>query len=127
MIDEYVRAIEEAVASLGNLTRGSVIYKEEREADFIVLRGEVKFVDGSQLHFREFVQLKQGQLPNRYKYAYHYQRANETVIFRYDNARHYLDLSTAPHHKHIGENEVVAANAQDLESVLKEIKALIKP
>ena len=127
MIDEYVRAIEEAVASLGNLTRGSVIYKEEREADFIVLRGEVKFVDGSQLHFREFVQLKQGQLPNRYKYAYHYQHADETVIFRYDNTRHYLDLSTAPHHKHIGENEVVAANAPDLESVLKEIKALIKP
>ena len=127
MIDEYVRAIEEAVASLGNLTRGSVIYKEEREADFIVLRGEVKFVDGSQLHFREFVQLKQGQLPNRYKYAYHYQRADETVIFRYDNARHYPDLSTAPYHKHVGENEVVAANAPDLESVLEEIKALIKP
>jgi hypothetical protein len=66
MIDEYVCAIEEAVAALGNLTRGSVIYKDEREADFIVLRGEVKFVDGSQLHFREFVQLKQGQSPNRY-------------------------------------------------------------
>ena len=127
MIDEYVCAIEEAVAALGNLTRGSVIYKDEREADFIVLRGEVKFVDGSQLHFREFVQLKQGQLPNRYKYAYHYQRADETVIFRYDNARHYLDLSTAPHHKHIGENEVVATNAPDLESVLKEITALINP
>ena len=127
MIDEYIRAIEEAVASLGNLTRGSVIYKEEREADFIVLRGEVKFVDGSQLHFREFVQLKQRQLPNRYKYAYHYQHADETVIFRYDNARHYLDLSTAPHHKHIGKTDVVAANAPDLESVLKEIEALIKP
>ncbi|MBI5823152.1 MAG: hypothetical protein HZB18_03935 [Chloroflexi bacterium] len=126
MIDEYVRATEEAVASLGNLTRGSMIYKEEREADFIVLRGEVKFVDGSQLHFREFVQLKQGQLPHCYKYAYHYQRADETVIFRYDNARHYLDLSTAPHHKHIGENEVVAANAPDLESVLKEIEGMVK-
>lgn len=28
MIDEYVRAIEEAVASLGNLTRASVIYNK---------------------------------------------------------------------------------------------------
>ncbi|MFH1907649.1 MAG: DUF6516 family protein [Chloroflexota bacterium] len=126
MIDEYVHAIEETIAALGNLARSSVVYKEEREADFIVLRGEVKFVDGSQLHFREFVQLKQGQPPNRYKYAYHYQRTDEAVIFRYDNARHYLDLSTAPHHKHVGETDVIAANAPDLQSVLKEIEGLIK-
>jgi len=125
MIDEYVRVIEKAIAVLGNLASGSVIYNEEREADFIFLRGEVKFAGGSKLHFREFVQLKQGQPPNRYKYAYHYQRADETVIFRYDNARHYGDLPTAPHHKHVGENDVVAAIAPDLQSVLKEIESLI--
>jgi hypothetical protein len=55
-----------------------------------------------------------------------YQRADKRVIFLYDNARHYLDLSTAPHHKHVGENDIVAANAPDLQSVLKEIKAFIK-
>jgi len=49
------------------------------------------------------------------------------MIFRYDNAPHFPDIPTAPHHKHIGENDVVAANAPDLESVLKEIEALIKP
>jgi len=126
MIDAYVRAIEEAIAALEKLARGSVVYKEEREANFIVLRGEIKFADGSQLHFREFVQLKQGQTPNRYKYAYHFQRADETVIFRYDNAKHYLHLPSAPNHKHIGETEVIAADAPDLQSVLKEIEALIK-
>ncbi|MFZ5909439.1 MAG: toxin-antitoxin system TumE family protein [Chloroflexota bacterium] len=61
----------------------------------------------------------------RYKYAYHYQRADETVIFRYDNTRHFSNLPTAPHHKHIGETEVIAANAPDLQSVLKEIEAII--
>lgn len=126
MIDEYAHAIEEAIAVLGNLVRGSIIYKEEREADFIVLRGEVKFADGSHLHFREFVQLRQGQPPNRYKYAYHYQHANETIIFRYDNARHYFDLSTAPHHKHVGKNEVIASESPDLQFVLKEIEALMR-
>jgi len=126
MIDEYVRAIEEAIAALSRITRGSVIYKDEREADFIFLRGEIKFMDGLQLHFREFVQMKQGQPPNRYKYAYHYQRADETIILRYDNARHYLNLSTAPHHKHVGENDVIATNTPDLQSVLKEIEGMIK-
>ncbi len=125
MIDEYVRAIEEAIAALGKLVLNSTVYNEEREANFIILRGEVKFAEGSQLHFREFVQLKEGQAPNRYKYAYHFQRADETIIFRYDNARHYLHLPTAPHHKHPGETEVIAADAPDLQSVLKEIEALI--
>jgi len=125
MIDEYIRAIEEAIADLGRLSCGSALYKEERETDFLLLRGEVKFTNGSQLHFREFVQLKQGLPPNRYKYAYHYQSSDETIIFRYDNARHYLELSTAPHHKHVGEN-VVAANPPDLQFVLKEIAGMIK-
>lgn len=30
-----------------------------------------------------------------------------------------------PHHKHIGENEVIAANPPDLEVVLKEIEGMI--
>jgi len=126
MIDEYVRAIEAAIAALGDLTRGSTIYMDEREADFIFLRGAVKFVDGSQLHFREFVQLKQGQPPNRYKYAYHYQHVDEAVIFRYDNARHYPHLPSAPHHKHVGESDVLAADRPDLFQVLKEIEDIIE-
>lgn len=126
MIDEYVRAIEEAIEDLGKLVRSSALYKEERETDFLLLRGEVKFANGSQLHFREFVQLKQGLPPNRYKYAYHYQNADETVIFRYDNARHYLELSTAPHHKHVGEDKALATNPPDLQTVLNEIKGMMK-
>lgn len=126
MIDEYVQAIEAAVAALANLTSGSTIYKDERDADLIFLRGEVKFIDGSQLHFREFVQLLQEQSPNRYKYAYHYQRADESVIFRYDNTRHYPKLPSAPHHKHVGESEIITSEAPDLFQVLKEIEALLR-
>jgi hypothetical protein len=60
-------------------------------------------------------------------YTYHYQRENGTMVFRYDNAPHFPHLPTAPNHKHIGETDVVAADVPDLESVLKEIEALIKP
>jgi hypothetical protein len=126
MIDAYIRAIEEAIASLGKLVRNSSIYNEEREANFIILRGEIKFADNSQLHFREFVQLQEGQTPKRYKYAYHFQRADETMIFRHDNAKHYPHLPSAPHHKHAGENEIVAADVPDLQTVLKEIEGLIR-
>ena len=89
MIDEYIRAIEDAIASFGDSVRSSNIFNDEREAEIVFLRCEIKFVDDSSLHFREFVQLKQGQPPNRYKYAFHYQSAEGTMLFRYDNARHY--------------------------------------
>lgn len=121
MIDEYVRAIEEAIALLGNRVRSSNIFKDEREAEIVFLRGEIRFADDSSLHFREFVQLKQGQPPIRYKYAFHYQNAEGKMLFRYDNARHYPALSTAPHHKHIGESNVTASAPPDLQAVLQEI------
>lgn len=125
MTDEYYRAIEEAVRSC-KIARGRTIYKDEREDEILFLRGDIYFSDGSRLHFREFVQIKQGQLPYRYTYAYHYQSADEKLIFRYDDTDHFPHLPTAPHHKHIGETEVVAANAPDLQSVLKEIEAFVK-
>jgi hypothetical protein len=56
----------------------------------------------------------------------HYQREDGTMVFRYDNAPHFPHLPTAPNHKHVEETEVIAAEAPDLESVLKEIEGLIK-
>lgn len=125
MIQDYSRAINGLIAA-SRIVRSSNIYKDEREDEIIFLRGDIEFVDGSHLHFREYVQLQQGKPANRYTYAYHYQRADESLVFRYDNASHYLHLSTAPHHKHIGENEVIASEAPDFQFVLKEIEALIK-
>lgn len=47
------------------------------------------------------------------------------MVFRYDNPPHFPKLPTALHHKHIEENDVIAANATNLQSVLKEIESLI--
>jgi hypothetical protein len=93
------------------------------EVQFI--RADVYFIDNSLLHFRE---LWIWQDDKRFKkaYTYHYQRPDGSMVFRYDNAPHFPNLSTAPHHKHIGENDVVAVDAPDLQSVLKEIEALIQ-
>ena len=44
------------------------------------VRGDVFFVDDSQLHFREFVSTQSGT--NRFIYVYHYQAADGTMIFR---------------------------------------------
>lgn len=98
--------------------------QHEDRGEVWFLRVSVYFIDNSLLHFRE---LFVGQeKPFKKTFTYHYQRADGTIVFRYDNAPHFPNLLTAPNHKHIGETEVIAADAPDLQSVMKEIEALIK-
>lgn len=116
----------EYVASLLAFSRAVLsqeLRTEKRTPTEGYLRGEVLFKDGSRLHFRELVSTDPSvQLVS---YTYQYMRADGTLIFRYDDTDHFPHLPSAPHHKHLGENEVIAANAPDLQSVLKEIEGMI--
>jgi hypothetical protein len=124
MIEEYFAAIRALVRHIALAQPPQIIYdRRDKETGF--LRGDLVFKNGSRLHFREFVRVKRGQPINRYMYAFNYMRTDGTLIFRYDDADHFLRLPSAPHHKHIGENDVIAANAPDLQSVLKEIEAMV--
>lgn len=63
---------------------------------------------------------------NRYTYAYHYQRSDGSLLFRYDNSAHFPNLPNFPHHKHSGsEAQVIAADATNLEAVLAEVENLL--
>jgi hypothetical protein len=125
MIEEYFESVKALLQSLALSQPPEVDYDyRDRETGFI--KGDLVFKNGSRLHFREFVQVKSGYPVHRYMYAFQYMDSDGILIFRYDDAKHFPHLPTAPHHKHIGENEVVAANAPDLESVLKEIEGMIK-
>jgi hypothetical protein len=97
--------------------------QHEDRGEVWFLRVNVYFIDNSLLHFRELFVGQEN--PFKKAYTYHYQRADGTMVFRYDNAPHFPNVPTAPHHKHIGENDVIAATAPDLQSVLKEVEALI--
>ncbi len=112
------------ILALSRMIKSQDIHTEKRTATEGFLRGDVFFKDDSRLHFRELVTTDPSvQLMS---YTYHYMSADGTLIFRYDDSDHYLHLSTAPHHKHIGEVNVIAASAPNLESVLKEIEGLIR-
>jgi hypothetical protein len=122
--------VADYLASVDQILRASPFVNDfqtqhEDRGEVWFLRVNVYFIDNSLLHFRELFVGQEN--PFKKTYTYHYQRADGAIIFRYDNAPHFPHLPTVPNHKHVGENEVVAANAPDLESVLKEIEALIKP
>jgi len=58
------------------------------------------------------------------RYTYHYQRADGTLVFRYDNVPHHPEISSHPHHKHIGD-AIVASTPPDLGEVLREIDGIL--
>jgi len=67
-------------------------------------------VDGSLLHFREFVDTE--YTIDRKIYAYQYMNNRKQIVFRYDNSDHHqhLNLPTHPHHKHDGSEEIIVAS-----------------
>ena len=99
---------------------------ESRPGEQGYLTGSMTFVDGSVLHFREFLDTVQENV-DKVMYTYHYQNASNQLIFRYDNA---LDpkakaMETYSEHKHLPGN-LLPAKRPSIEGVLKEISNLME-
>lgn len=82
------------------------------------LTGLIAFADESTLHFHEYLD-QTGDAIDKLMYAYHYQAADNQLVFRYDNARHRPALSK-PEHKHIPQ-QVLQASPPTLDEILAEI------
>ena len=124
LIDDYFQVINQTIEACPTVHSSSVTYDKRTSYEGLI-KGAILFLDGSVLHFREFVDVETGI--ERYMYAYHYQR-DDKLIFRYDNTEHYrkLKLSTFPHHKHDGDEfNVIASPAPILTDVLAEIENLL--
>jgi len=82
-----------------------------------LMAGALQFNDGCTLHFREFVDVTQAE--PKIMYAYHYQDADNNLIFCYDNAAHRPALPQ-PEHKHT-HSAIELVRAPTLTEVLDEI------
>ncbi|MCB8943884.1 MAG: hypothetical protein H6658_09020 [Ardenticatenaceae bacterium] len=116
---EYVRNIEAALDEV--IGTGEAVLRDikvdHRSAVIGFLAGMLQFENGSQLYFREYVDVTLSE--PRLMYAYHYQDVNDELIFRYDNALHRPPLSK-PEHKHTSDN-VEISDAPTIAQVLHEI------
>ena len=120
-MNEYFERLQALLAASPFVHEPILSFDDRKDAWFI--RGDIYFIDNSRLHFRELF-VGQGD-PAKIAYSYHYQQADATMIFRYDNSPHYPDLSSAPHHKHTVDENVIEASLPDFETVLREIENLI--
>lgn len=91
---------------------------QENRAGLSKTKLKVFFKDGSVIFLRKII------IENiLFDYSYHWQRADNSLIMRWDNASHFPDISTFPHHKHVGsETNVSSSQEQSLPEVLLFIK-----
>jgi len=69
-----------------------------------VNKGFIRFAlelrDNTELHIFEYVDSNLHKID----YSYHWQNKDKTLIQRWDNAPHHMEIETFPHHLHNGEN-----------------------
>lgn len=120
MIQHYFNQIKSLVDRYATLpfVLDAVTHFESRPGAQGYLTGELAFADGSQLHFREYLD-GSDQKVEKLMYTYHYQRMDATLIFRYDNALH-RPLLASQEHKHSGEGIQLRPSPQ-LEDVMLEV------
>ena len=122
LIDEYFQQIEQHIALCPAIIATEIV-KDKRSLYIGLIEGKLTFLDGSELHFVEFVTVKTGI--KRYKYSYHYQQASGALLFRYDMAPHHRDVATFPHHKHTASGQVIESFAPELNHILDEMEKLV--
>jgi hypothetical protein len=91
---------------------------ELRPGDQGYVTGSVLFRDQSTLFFREYLDSSAGQV-SKLMCSYHWQDADELLVFRYDNARHRPPLAMLDH-KHTADG-IVSSQEPTLGTVLAEV------
>lgn len=102
-----------------NFVLNAAINFETRSGDQAFVNGYVVFIDESRFFFREYLDVLAGKV-NKLMYVYHYQTSDDSLLFRYDNAKHRPKLPFLEH-KHISSNQIQKANSPIIYDVLIEI------
>ena len=117
-VREYYSHIEKTIRNCSIVTHFSIDF-DDIDQDIGYLKGELELIDGTVLHFIEFIKI-QGEKANRLKYKYHLQSENGDLIRRWDNVPHHKEIDTFPHHMH-DEKGVHASSNIDLKTIIDKI------
>ena len=122
-IKEYFELARHVISECGIVTSHSISF-DARTPYLGYIKGQILFTDGSELHFREYVDVR--TIDMKEDYSYHYQDGAGQMVFRYDNTPHHPNIKTHPHHKHLREEEkILAAVSPSLKNTLDEIEEIL--
>lgn len=99
------------------------VVRYEQEGDAYLLQITAVLADDSRLQLRDYVFADGSR-----KYAYHWMEDDGTLRRRWDNAPHWPDVPTTPHHMHLPDKEEPEAstvtNIEDLIDYLRRWREL---
>ena len=87
------------------------------------LRLRLRFSQNHLLEINEAI-IVQGNSLKFLDYRYHFQDADNQLIFRYDSTPHFPNLPNFPYHKHLS-NDVISADKPDIALVIMEVKEIL--
>ncbi len=103
-----------------HLIKSFHVHCYEQEEGSFRFNAQITFTDDSNLFIKEYLFDNKER-----KYAYHWSDSRGEMICRWDNASHWIDIPTFPHHKHIG-NEIHESVATSIDDVLSRISDNLK-
>lgn len=101
------------------IIRNHEIFLWETEPTSYRLKAKIYFADNSQLIIKDYL------FGTTRKYSFHRQDETGRLKIRWDNARHWNNVETFPHHKHIKE-QVQPSRETTIEEVLAFIYKTLK-
>ena len=102
-----------------NLITDFRVKKYVNERSLFFCKVLITFSDESTLDVKEYRFTN-----NERKYSFHWMDKKHKMIARWDNADHWKNISTFPHHKHVGK-KVVPSTEITLEQILNVIEKQI--
>ncbi|HEY89801.1 MAG TPA: hypothetical protein G4N98_08765 [Thermoflexia bacterium] len=97
---EYLGRIKALIVLNNQVLRWEVV-REEQQGNIGLFRCRLRLLDGSLLEMFEYFHIEAEEVQVT-KYSFHWYDADGTLRKRWDNAAHHPEISTFPHHVHVG-------------------------
>jgi hypothetical protein len=123
VIRKFSETIEKIIASSPIIVSTDIQKYFGPSYNSVYIKGSIHFIDSSLLELSLFVKEAHKAISID-KYRFHYMNNAGRMLFRYDNAPHYSELSSFPNHKHV-QHRAIASSPPDLQDILDEISAIL--
>lgn len=124
---EQLEHIEDLIVQTGGRVLRSTALLDPADLDTKGRLGmAVEYRSGHHLHVTATIDVTPGY-PVWVNYAFHLVDPVGAPVFRYDNAPHYPEMETFPHHKHVGPNETPEEALPTFRAILVDIVRAVYP
>ncbi len=120
---KFIEQFEKAVDSSPIILSSHIEKQFGPSGTSLYIRGNIRFIDSTILEIALFASKSAHGIVVD-KYRFHYMRAGEQMLFRYDNAPHHPGVASFPHHKHTTV-KVIPSSMPALKDLLNEISAMM--